>query len=373
MISCLSRSLIIRSNIFTGEYCKSFYLEGEEHEMTLNTTRLFASLLLPLFVFSSVFMQIDGGGGKKADIKEGLGSTWKGPGSTVIARLFKKKTSGGSASTTSAASGKRNPARAPKAPPAPIPTAPMTASITFRPGPNPGVDQALVNAFVSTPAEKQALITLFQQLKQSYEEEVAKDGKSNNLAAAMTFFIASNVVSYHRTEMPSEPATEKLFIALRDVMMSTPEIAKMTNAEKQQMHDWLVYMGGFILSSYLIAKQSNDRKAMDNSRLLASLSTKIVLGIDISTVKFTKDGLSAIGSTAHNLDGTKSQDFVSTISILSPTRITPPGFSGIRFSPNSTAVAVCPIDSNVSGNTCLASRYDASVFSGSLPSNSPRA
>ncbi len=81
---------------------------------------------------------------------------------------------------------------------------------------------------------------LFKQLKQGYETEVAKEVKSNNLAAAMTLFIASNVVAYHNSEMPSDEATEEFYNSIRDVMAATPEIARLTNAEKQQTHDWLV-------------------------------------------------------------------------------------------------------------------------------------
>ena len=252
--------------------------------MTSNTLKLLASILLLLMQCNSVYPQTHGGGGKKVTIKEGLGSTWKGPSGMLINRLLKKKTSGGTVSGVS-------PRRASPSALSPIPT----VSVTFRPGGNSAVDQLLANAFASTPAEKQGLIELFTQVKQGYETEVAKEGKSNNLAAAMTFFIASNVVAYHRTPLPSDEVTEKLFVSLRDIMSSTPEISRMTNAEKQQMHDWLVYMGGFVLAGYMDAEQNNDRASLDNFRDIARTSTKIVLGIDVSTITFTKDGLSSSG------------------------------------------------------------------------------
>lgn len=249
-------------------------------------SKLPASIVLLLFTCVSIFPQVHGGGGK-ADIKEGLGSTWKGKSGTLISRLIKKKP----VSDPRAATAKR------RVPPVrPVATTDTTAaSLTFRPNQTSGVDEALATAFASTPAEKQTLIQLFTQLKQGYETEVAKEGKSNNLAAAMTFFIASNVVAYHRTPMPSDEATEELFISLRDIMSTTPEIAKLTNAEKQQMHDWLVYMGGFVLATYLEATNTNDREALDNSKLIAGYSTQIVLGIDIGKINFSDSGFSFSG------------------------------------------------------------------------------
>jgi hypothetical protein len=261
----------------------------ERCNMTSNSTRLLASILLLLLPCVNFHTQTHGGGGK-ANIKEGLGSTWKGPSSTLITRLLKKKTSVVPATTVT---GRRTTTRE-----APVPARLPTASVTFRPGMSSGVDQALASAFASTPAEKQGLLLIFQQVKQAYETEVAKEGKSNNLAAAMTFFIASNVVAYHRTPMPEDDVTEQIFVSLRDIMTSTPEIAKMTNAQKQQMHDWLVYMGGFILVSYVDANQKNDREALDNARLLAGYSMQIALGVDVSTLKITNEGLTMSGAMA---------------------------------------------------------------------------
>ncbi len=251
--------------------------------MRLIPVKFVLSFLILLIQFVGIYPQTHGGGGK-ANIKEGLGSTWKSPGGTLISRLLKKKTTAG---TVSGAGARRTPP--------PAPASRSTGSVTFRPAANIEVDQALATAFASTPAEKQGLIELFAQVKQAYETEVAKEGKSNNLAAAMTFFIASNVTAYHRTPIPSDAATEELFVSLRDIMSGTPEIAKLTNAEKQQMHDWLVYMGGFVLAGYMDAQQNNNREGLNNFREIASASTKIVLGIDISTVKFTKDGLTSTG------------------------------------------------------------------------------
>lgn len=267
--------------------------------MNLKPFKLLALIVLVIVPYVRVDPQTHGGGGKKADIKEGLGRTWKGPSGTLIARLVKKKASGGPAVAERRTTIRVIPA------PAPLPT----ASVTFRSGVNSGADEALASAFASTAAEKQGLLIIFRQVKQAYETEVAKEGKSNNLAAAMTFFIASNVVAYHRTPMPEDDATEQIFVSLRDIMTNTPDIAKMTNAQKQQMHDWLVYMGGFILLSYADATQKNDREALDNARLLAGYSMQIALGVDVSKLTITNEGLTMA-------DGASSSYFYDPLTLM---------------------------------------------------------
>ena len=66
--------------------------------------------------------------------------------------------------------------------------------------------KALADAFGSSGEQRSSLVEVFTQIKQGYE--AGREGrKSNNLAAAMTFFIAANVVAYDQTEMPFDADT----------------------------------------------------------------------------------------------------------------------------------------------------------------------
>ncbi len=150
----------------------------------------------------------------------------------------------------------------------------------FTPAGDSGVAKALADAFGSSAEQSASLVQAFSQIKQGYEVEVAKEGKSNNLAAAMTFFIASNVVTYHQTEMPSDADTDKLFQSLQQTMAKIPALAAMSNVEKQQMHDWLVYMGGFSLTNYMDAKQNRDAQGLATIKDFADYSMRLVLGIE---------------------------------------------------------------------------------------------
>lgn len=284
--------------------------------MTSNKLKLIAFSLVLLVACVAVHPQMDGGGSaKKVRIQEGLGQTWKGPSSSLIERLLKKKASGGTVLT---AGGRPKPVSPP-----PARAVPVNASVIFRPGKSPGVDTALATAFATNPTEKQALLQLFEQVRKGYETEVAKEGKSNNLAAAMTFFIASNVVAYHRTDLPSDEMTEDLFITLRDLMISAPEMSKLTNTEKQQMHDWLVYMGGFVLAGYLDAKENNDAESLDNYRSIANASTKIVLGVDVSQLTFSSSGLTVSGGSVALMQQSPSFELLTDFNVTTSFQIAP--------------------------------------------------
>ena len=157
--------------------------------------------------------------------------------------------------------------------------------LKFTPSGDSGVAKALADAIGGTPEERAALAQAFAQLKQGYEAEVAREGKSNNLAAAMTFFIAANVMSYHQTEMPADADIAKLMESMQQAMARIPAFAQMTGPEKHKMHDWLVCMGAFALSNYMDAKQRADAQGLATMKQFSDYSMRLVLGIDAKNLR----------------------------------------------------------------------------------------
>ena len=197
-----------------------------------------------------------------------LGQTWKGPDISEIWDLLKEE--------------EKNPR--PKA-------QTRTPALRFTPAADSGVTRALADAFGRNDQERAALVDAFGQIKQGYEAEVAKEGKSNNLAAAMTFFIAANVVTYHQADMPADADTDKLFLSLQNAMTKIPAFASMSNAEKQRMHDWLVCMGGFALTNYMDAKQNRDAQGLATIKEFADYAMQLVLGIEAGKLKISGSSL----------------------------------------------------------------------------------
>lgn len=189
-------------------------------------------------------------------------------------------------------------------------TAPKNTSVTkFIPAANSGVAETLAEALGQNAEQKSALTEAFNQIKQAYEAEVAKEGKSNDLAAALTFFISSNVMTYYQTDPPSDQATEELFKELQTVISNVPAFAQMNDSEKQKMHDWLVCMGGFAMANYMDAKQSGNNSALANIKTFADYSLRLVLGVEAEKLKLSANGLtvqvvsSNAASSAQSVNG----------------------------------------------------------------------
>ncbi len=170
------------------------------------------------------------------------------------------------------------------------------AVVKFTPTGDSGVTKALADALGRNNQERAALADAFVQIKQGYEAEVAREGKSNNLAAAMTFFIVANVVAYHQTEMPSDADSVKLFQSLQQMMSRVPAFAAMSNAEKYRMHDWLVCMAGFAATNYLDAKQNGDAQALATIKEFADYSLRLVLGVEAGKLSLSGAQLNVQGN-----------------------------------------------------------------------------
>jgi hypothetical protein len=155
--------------------------------------------------------------------------------------------------------------------------APVThASVNFRPVANSGVAKQLADALGADPQQRAELLQIFQEIKTSYEGEARKGGKANNIAAALTFFIAAGSMAYHQTDQPAENVTNALVEILEQEMSASPDFKSMTDIEKQQMHDWLVVTGGFVLVGYLDAVKTKDAKELADYKELADGFFKLV-------------------------------------------------------------------------------------------------
>jgi hypothetical protein len=166
------------------------------------------------------------------------------------------------------------------------------SAVKFIPVPDSGVARSLANVLATDALQKAALVDAFRQIKQAYETEVRKEGKGNNLAAAFAFFIAANVMVYQQTDEPPEAAVEALFQELQATISGSPDFARLSNLDKQKMHDWLVYMGGFSMAGYASARQERNDETLRTHRELAGYSLQLVLGIDPALLSFSNNELS---------------------------------------------------------------------------------
>ena len=164
----------------------------------------------------------------------------------------------------------------------------------FKPDPRADSMAKIADELGSNPTERQQLRQLFDATKQAFEKEVAAKGRSNNLPAAFTFFIASTVTVYRDDPEPSDQAIDKLWDGMSGALTETPEMANLSDAEKQQLYDMLVAFSGFVLAGYMEAKTSGDADTLKVFQTLSGELIRTVLKTDPATLRFSKNGLDIV-------------------------------------------------------------------------------
>lgn len=162
---------------------------------------------------------------------------------------------------------------------------------SFRPDPTRDSMATLADALGTTPQEKVLLKTVFSATKIAFEAEVAKKGRKNNLSAALTFFIGSTVWVYHNSPEPSDAALDNLWDGLEEALEETPEMAQLSDADKQLLYDMLIAFSGVVLATYAEAKNTNNGDLLLTSQILAGSLAQIVLKTDPEKLRFTATGL----------------------------------------------------------------------------------
>ncbi len=256
-------------------------------------------VIFAVFEMTNVSAQI-GGGGQSANLGSSISSEISGRlGSGVFARLGKKpeakKTTPKKTQSAKTAKSKTSPAKSGKTTAKTQPVEPDDfidySILTYKPDPRLNTAQRLVNEFAETSDEKTLILTLFNAAKSGYDEEAAKKGKKNDVALALSFFLASCITVYNDAPEPSEQAFDNLYDALAESLLEDEQFAASSDREKQEMSETLTYIGGLVLGGYTIGKQGNDEDTVKVFQTLAGISLASLTQLDPKKMKFDKQGL----------------------------------------------------------------------------------
>ena len=248
-------------------------------------------LLVIAFAASASLAQVQGAGGAAA----GLGKVYEASGKSAAAQGLQRKMNttliravAREKSTSRTAASRTQ--RATPSVSAGSANAPSRQVTVFKPNPRSNYLNELANELGSTPEEREQLQLLFATTKEAFENEVAAKGRSKDIAAAFTFFIATSVTVYRNDPEPSDAAVDNLWSGMSSALTEMPEVQNLTDAEKQQLYDMLVGLSGFLLAGYMQG-QTGDADTEKIFQQLAGVLIQTVLKTDPNKLRFTKDGL----------------------------------------------------------------------------------
>jgi hypothetical protein len=163
----------------------------------------------------------------------------------------------------------------------------------FKPSPSENL-RLIADELGKNDEEKALYRQLFVEIKKNFEAQVASNGNpgmTNNLAAAMTFLLATAVTAYNEAADPSDAATLALFHTLNRMFDEMPAMAAVSDKDKQFLYDAYLSYGGLALTFYTGGKDSNDADLIKVARVMAGSLLLEYFAINPNTIFFEGDKL----------------------------------------------------------------------------------
>ncbi len=155
----------------------------------------------------------------------------------------------------------------------------------FKPSKSTGVAKQLGDALGTTPEEKAAITLITTATKQAFEAQPETRSWRNNVAGALAFFIIGNTTVAKGEDEPSDEAAQALFLAINQTLDESPDFAKATAKEKQQLYELLIGFTGLPLTIATEGKERGDEAQVKQARQLAAQLLELVLKVDVSQMK----------------------------------------------------------------------------------------
>ncbi len=168
-------------------------------------------------------------------------------------------------------------------------------SVRFRPTGTQLKTREIANLI--SPGNPQVL-TILTTILQEFDKAASAAGHPNDLALALSFFLATNASVFHDAGQPTDPQMVELRNAIAEALVEDNALNGVTDRQKQEMYETLVLFTGFALAVYEEGKQGNNAETIKTSQQLAGQNLQAVTGISPDKINFTSQGLNIDNGSA---------------------------------------------------------------------------
>ena len=133
---------------------------------------------------------------------------------------------------------------------------------------------------------------LMTALLEEYEKNARAAGKPNDLALALSFFLATNASLYHDAGQPADSQMLELRETIAEALLQAGAFNGVTDHKKQEMYETLVLFTGFALAAYQEGKQQGNPASVRVAQQLAGQNLQALTGVSPDQTSFTDQGLS---------------------------------------------------------------------------------
>lgn len=179
------------------------------------------------------------------------------------------------------------------------------ASVLFRPTGTQLKTREIANLIA---AGNPQVLNLLSALLEEFDKGAREAGHPNDLALALSFFLATNASIYHDAGQPSDPQMIELRNTIATALVEDNALNGVTDRQKQELYETLVMFTGFTLATYQEGKQGGNAETIKVSQQLAGQNLLAVIGISPDKINFSAQGLNIGNGAAAANDSSNTSD-----------------------------------------------------------------
>ncbi|OLD27726.1 MAG: hypothetical protein AUJ04_03395 [Acidobacteria bacterium 13_1_40CM_3_55_6] len=244
---------------------------------------------------------------------DGLGGAFNNPAGTTITRTIMDRIARRNRERRLAAarrSGASSTARTSSSADSAQPAAKLNeASVLFRPTGTQLKTREIANLI---DAGNPQVLTILTTILQEFDKGARAAGHPNDLALALSFFLATNASVYHGAGQPADPPMVELRDTIAEALVENKALNGVTDRQKQEMYETLVIFTGFALAVYEEGKQGGNAESIKTSQQLAGQNLLAFIGISPDKITFTDQGLNIDNGAAVANDSSSTPNSSST-------------------------------------------------------------
>jgi hypothetical protein len=170
---------------------------------------------------------------------------------------------------------------------------PVTTATKFVPAKKRLATKQLVSALSPDPAIQKTLNDVVEAGLKGYDQEAAADGLINDVAGSMAFFVGTCELISNDGKEP-DPEGLALVARILQQQFENPKVKKVSAAEKQKMHEFLVGFGSIVLATYFASVETKDLVTISALKDGCNNFAKNMLKVDLTELEITGFGLAKL-------------------------------------------------------------------------------
>src|SRR5262245_49387008 len=206
-------------------------------------------------------------------------------------RIFYPKANGNGSKSASSSSTRTT---APRAQPAPNKTMDESA-LRFRPTGTRITTRKLADQLGNTPAEREQYLKLMNGVLDGFDQKVKAAGLQNDIAIALSYFLAENARIYHGAPELSDQQYVDIRNVIAEALVTLDALGSITDRTKQEFYEGLVTYTGITQWGYEQSKQANNNDMARLYQKVAGQNLQTVTKMSPDDINFDPNRLSAAG------------------------------------------------------------------------------